>query len=91
MDREKVISNLQGVYEYLRHFENTAKMGEWVSDALALLKEQEAIPLQYSETREEYWHYESICPKCGNRWISMGEDHFCPCCGQAVKEGDPDG
>lgn len=39
-DREKVISNLQGVYEYLRHFENTAKMGEWVSDALALLKEQ---------------------------------------------------
>lgn len=41
MDREKVISNLQGVYEYLRHFENTAKMGEWVSDALALLKEQE--------------------------------------------------
>lgn len=39
-DREKVISNLNGVHEYLRHFENTAKMGEWVADALALLKDR---------------------------------------------------
>lgn len=46
MDREKVISNLQGVYEYLRHFENTAKMGEWVADAIALLNEQKAEILQ---------------------------------------------
>ena len=46
MDREKVISNLQGVYEYLRHFENTAKMGEWVADALAMIDAQYKLILE---------------------------------------------
>ena len=58
-------------------------------DVLELLKEQqpkEPMQLKYSETREEYWFYESICPKCGNRWISNGTDHFCPACGQPVFE-----
>ena len=41
IDREKVIKNLQGVYNYLKSFENTAKMAEWVADALELLKESE--------------------------------------------------
>lgn len=48
MDREKVISNLNVVHEYLRHFENTAKMGEWVADALALLKDYDT-QLQYRD------------------------------------------
>ena len=47
---------------------------------------KEPMKLKYSETREEYWFYESICPKCGNRWISSGTDHFCPRCGQPVFE-----
>lgn len=58
-------------------------------DAAALLEEhqpKEPMQLKYSETREEYWFYESICPKCGNHWISNGTDHFCPACGQPVFE-----
>ena len=45
-DREKVISKLKVVYEYLRHFENTAKMGEWVADALALIDTQYKLILE---------------------------------------------
>ena len=57
--------------------------------AIRALEEQqprEPMQLKYSETREEYWFYESICPKCRNRWISNGIDHFCPACGQPVFE-----
>ena len=74
-DREKVISNLQGVYEYLRHFENTAKMGEWVADALALLNEQthgETFTVIDTKTGKEADEYE----------IALHEDwakHLCYC------------
>ena len=53
--------------------------------------EQPKMRLKYSVDREEYWHYESICPKCENRWISMGRDNFCPACGQPVYEPTEDG
>ena len=73
-DREKIISNLKGVYEYLRHFENTAKMGEWVADAIELLKEQEATVSPFH--------------KCIGSAHTIIEDRafdFCPYCGRAVK------
>lgn len=70
-NREKVISNLQVVYEYLHHFENTAKMREWVADALALLKGQ-ADAIKQSDRGEGHWiqQYDatgrpfSICSEC---------------------------
>lgn len=90
-DREKVISNLQGVYEYLRHFENTAKMGEWVADALALLKEQEAVEPKTEPSAKGYWY---TCGACG-WWLFEVRDtvhfddrkriRFCASCGQEVK------
>ena len=90
-DREKVISNLQGVYEYLRHFENTAKMGEWVADALALLKEQEAVEPKTEPSAKGYWF---TCGACG-WWLFQVCDtvhfddrkriHYCASCGRSVK------
>ena len=53
---------------------------------VAMLKEQEPVPLIHSAGYEEYWDVENICPKCNAHWISLAEDHFCPQCGQAVKD-----
>lgn len=66
-DREKVISNLQAVYEYLRHFENTAKMGEWVADALELIKcQRETIDelISADKALKEIVH----CKECKKRY-----------------------
>ena len=84
-DREKVISNLQGVYEYLRHFENTAKMGEWVADALALLKEQEAVePRKKDDGNPQPWT--AWWYVCGDCWQEIEyHDRYCRWCGRSVK------
>lgn len=92
-DIEKVIKGLEcctglGCHHGCKYLKNGCTQF-LKTDALELLKEQqpkEPMQLKYSETREEYWFYESICPKCGNRWISNGIDHFCPACGQPVFE-----
>lgn len=85
-NREKVISNLQVVYEYLRHFENTAKMGEWVSDGLALLKEQEAIKPTINEYGEAY----CICGENvgiipNNKNLPSVRIKYCSECGRRMK------
>lgn len=81
LEREKAVPNNSGIIGI------SFQIAEGV--LLPMLKEKqpnEPMQLKYSETREEYWFYESICPKCGNRWISNGTDHFCPACGQPVFE-----
>ena len=103
MDRENVITHLQIIKTWAEfaserdlqffmanHLEDIA---QWVDDALALLKEQEAKPMIENE---EGWN----CPSCGMKLIEktasgypcalidLPEDepiHFCPKCGQAVK------
>ena len=83
MDREKVISNLQGVHNYLKSFENTAKMGEWVADALALLKEQ--------ERKKGSWDYGTQCSVCKGTIIPPKDRkvrvNFCPWCGADMRGG----
>ena len=66
---------------------------EMQSDALKLLKEQEAKPIAYTDNP-----YTGLpvarCPNCGKfaRQFDMAipdeETHFCPWCGQAVKWDD---
>ena len=52
------------------------------TDALALLKEQEAVAIK--KTKEPgFGVYGGICPKCRN-WIQSAHS-FCGFCGQAVK------
>ena len=50
------------------------------------MKEQKPVQLIHSAEYEEYWDVQSICPKCNACWISLAEVHFCPQCGQAVKD-----
>ena len=51
-------------------------------DAIALLKEQEAVTIK--RTKEHgFGVYGGICPKCRN-WIQSAHS-FCGFCGQAVK------
>ena len=69
-DREKVIKNLQGFYNYLKSFENTAKMAEWVADALELLKEKNEgkyIPCKV-KTETGKWDGEK-CSVCGSTYL----------------------
>lgn len=54
------------------------------ADALALLKEQDAVE-PYSMNAERTY---GICPKCGKivfRYGNVEENHYCGICGQAVK------
>lgn len=58
------------------------KSQEMKEDALALLKEQEAVTIK--KTKEHgFGVYGGICPKCRN-WIQSAHS-FCGFCGQAVK------
>jgi len=70
---------------YLRHFENTAKMGEWVADALELLKEQEAV--EPEKTAYQRVDHTIACRyRCGTCGMSIFPSYkYCPFCGQAVK------
>ena len=93
MDREKVIKGLKCCIHTdgiecpnCPYRQDDDCVETLIADVLALLKEQEPVPLIHSAGYEEYWDVENICPKCNTHWISLAEDHFCPQCGQAVKD-----
>ena len=72
MDREKVIN-------CLRELHGSQETMKIVSDAVALLKEQEAVePLKQLEQAE--W---TVCGNCYEHLIHKWT--FCPYCGRAVK------
>ena len=53
-----------------------------VTNALAMLKEQEAkTPVEC--VHDHYWYY--TCPTCGTHEELFREWNYCPFCGQAVK------
>ena len=91
IDREKVIKGLENTEIILKQAVDRggemAVMGAFkcynhVSDAVALLKEQEAVTIK--KTKEHgFGVYGGICPKCRN-WIQSAHS-FCGFCGQAVK------
>ena len=103
-DRKKVIKGLEGIYRCVSPVTYTCGDCPYqdnrveckrraLSDAIALLKEQEAKPMIENE---EGWN----CPSCGMELIEKTASgypcglidlpadepiHFCPKCGQAVK------
>ena len=91
-DREKVELGIKACWsEYFSHKRcdcpymsdrNDRKCVERLgADALALLKEQEAVTIK--KTKEHgFGVYGGICPKCRN-WIQSAHS-FCGFCGQAV-------
>ena len=88
-DREKVIKAVEEAFDLVHSdfigtydFDET----EWEknkADALALLKEQEAKPVEVCGQMFtiKYGH----CPKCGKGMDSEVYPHWCGFCGQAVK------
>lgn len=68
------------------------RIGQTISTAIDLLKEQEPMPMIEVEDDDLYaWSPEDIdyyCPKC-EKEISY-DYHFCPYCGQAVKLNEID-
>jgi hypothetical protein len=86
-DREKVIEGLEKVWDAFNHMEHEL-YADYVFDALALLKEQEAVePKQVDLYGKDDWYgLVCVCPHCKAEWMGCeSETHFCPNCGQAVK------
>lgn len=74
IDREKVINALEDYEPYAREFDSLSVYGWVVLDALALLKEQEAV--------EPIWSCgKPFCGACGLR-IHGGK--FCSKCGKPI-------
>lgn len=90
-DVDKVIQHFQDAIEA------SGNNNKWrfvrvdiIEDAIAMLKEQEAVSVAGPNSYEEYWDREAICPDCGTHWMSYGEDgkrvtKYCPGCGRPVK------
>ena len=92
MDREKVINGLEHCMEgvvgcqkrcpYKRDF---ACRSELARDALALLREQEAVePKRVLGVLPDWYH----CGVCGVDMLDTGDGYrpkYCPQCGRAVK------
>ena len=91
INREKVIKGLECHAEVncvecpYRDGWRTCPFGETLlADAIALLKEQEAVE-PYSMNAERTY---GICPQCGKiifRYGNVEENHYCGVCGKAVK------
>ena len=87
-DREKVVEGLEKVWDAFNHMEHEL-YADYVFDALALLKEQEAKPPAIMQDIEGVW---STCSMCGHKLrpiLAIKMDtyfpKFCSECGQAVK------
>lgn len=100
IDREKVTEGLEECMKLLDCIGTREQCKKYVSDAIALLKEQEAkqaIKQTYHvmmnrdyENPVDVTRYDWLCPTCWSllcRDIDVIDDnyHFCKVCGQAVK------
>lgn len=55
------------------------------NDIIAMLKEQEAKPVDLYGN-EEWWGLVCICPDCKAEWMTdKANTHYCPRCGRSVK------
>ena len=92
-DREIVITHLQIIHTWaefarerdLQFFttKHLADIAQWSDDAVNLLKEQNAKPVEVCGQMftVKYGH----CPTCGKGMDSDTYPHWCGFCGQAVK------
>ena len=98
IDREKVIKGIRKCLSHKPCSENGCPYEDecavehlndpLLRDALALLKEQDAVEPKQVDLygKDEWWGLVCICPDCKAEWMSDKADtHFCPKCGQAVK------
>ena len=84
IDREKVVERLTDLKELLKFQKDILEYGSFIediNDALALLKEQEAVEPNPVHNSFRWF----ACGKCDCS-ITI-EDRFCPRCGRAVKWG----
>lgn len=92
-DVEKVINDLNVAKQILCNsqmltFEMYIKIGQVITDAIVLLKEQEAKSPSLMQDEENIWF---ICPKCGHKlraFLALPNAYcpkFCSECGQKVK------
>ena len=78
-DMEKVIAQLESMRDYHRSVGNNIT-ADIANDAIAMLKEQEAVPV----VRREIAHMFFWC--CGSCGVAITDgDKFCRNCGKAVK------
>ena len=104
-DKKLVITHLQIIHTWsefarerdlqfftAKHLEDIA---QWSADAIAMLKEQEAKPIAYTDnpyTKLPVAH----CPKCGKFARQFHTEHpgeetkYCPWCGQLLKWEEDD-
>ena len=96
IDREKVIDGLEHCSDRTQkrcnptcpYNDRVFCETELAQDALALLKEQEAVEPKQVDLygNDEWWGLVCVCPDCKAEWMSDKADtHFCPKCGRAVK------
>ena len=94
-DREKVIKGLEETYQYYSVVEGQGILidkrngdeyalidPELITDALALLKAQEAVEPIQKQSKHGWFFY---CPKCKTILNDMAKPKYCSECGQAVK------
>ena len=98
-DRKKVIRNLETVYQWVTvdvKFSNGLtgndyeKIAGWVSDGIAMLKEQEPVKPKYNARTN--WFECGVCHysmtsgmNCRSELIPAFKVRFCAKCGKAVK------
>lgn len=75
VDREKVIKGL-------RELHGSKETMELISDAITMLKTQEAVKIKVNKLTESGRC--GRCPSCGNELNETDYPHYCGCCGQAV-------
>ena len=79
-DREKVVDGLTDLKRFL-----PSTMWEPINDALAMLKEREAVEPKIT-TLPKKDHDDSYIYRCGNCDMIIFKSHkYCPFCGKAVK------
>ena len=88
MDREKVIKGLELIIWEVDHNSMWLPGDDDIRDAIALLKEQEAVEPKQVDLygNDEWWGLVCVCTDCNAEWMSdKANTHFCPNCGKAVK------
>ena len=83
-DRKKVIEQLESMRDYHRSIGNNIT-ADIANDAVELLKEQEAKPVDLYG-KDDWYGLVCVCPDCKAEWMGdESETHFCPNCGRKVK------
>ena len=82
-DREKVIGDLEGLtWDDWEVWHSDSEVITIAKDAIALLKEQEAVVHPESSCEMTYIT-NCCCDLCGAQLIR--EDNFCRCCGKRIE------